>query len=269
MVSAAFDLYVAGQSWLHRLDPRVKLAAVLGGTVLLLAWGNLVLLLLALGALHVLLWGAGVPASRLRWAWNVLLPVTVMIPILWPLFGYAGGHVLWAWGPVRVGTLDILQGLAMAARVDALGFLYFAWLFTTDQTRLVRGFVRLGLPYPWGLTLTIALRYLPTFYGAYLAVRDAQQARGLVLGVGHPLRRLRAFLPILTAVVIQALRTMENLARALEARGFGAPYPRTCLRDIQMRPADWLALAALACGLGGLLAARFAWGVGAPLLALW
>lgn len=269
MVSAGFDLYVPGQSYLHRLDPRVKLLGVLGGTVLLLAWGNLGLLLVALGALHALLLGAGVPAGRLRWAWGVLLPVTVMIPLLWPLFGYAGGPVLWAWGPVRVGALDLLQGLAMAARVDALAFLYFAWLFTTDQTRLVRGFVRLGLPYPWGLTLTIALRYLPTFYGAYLAVRDAQQARGLILGVGHPVRRLRAFLPILTAVVIQALRTTENLARALEARGFGAPYPRTCLREVRMGPGDWGTLAVLCTCLGGLLAARFVWGFGAPLLRLW
>lgn len=268
-MSGGFDLYVSGRTWLHRLDPRVKLLGVLGGTALLLAWGNLPLLLFVLVALHGVLLAAGIPGERFRWAWGVLLPVTVMIPLLWPLFGYAGGKVLWAWGPVRVGTLDLLQGLAMAARVDALAFLYFAWLFTTDQTRLVRGFVRLGLPYAWGLTLTIALRYLPTFYGAYLAVRDAQQARGLVLGVGHPVQRLRAFLPILTAVIIQALRTMENLARALETRGFGAPYPRTCLREIQMRPSDWLALGGLSAGLGVLFVARFVWGFGAPLLRLW
>lgn len=269
MVSAGFDLYVPGQSWLHRLDPRVKLLGVLGGTVLLLAWGNLALLLFVLAGLHGLLLTARVPGERFRWAWGVLLPVTVMIPLLWPLFGYAGGPVLWAWGPVRVGALDLLQGVAMTARVAALAFLYFVWLFTTDQTRLVRGFVRLGLPYAWGLTLTIALRYLPTFYGAYLAVRDAQQARGLVLGVGHPLRRLQGFLPILTAVIIQALRTTENLTRALEARGFGAPYPRTCLREIRMRLADWLVLAGLLACLGVLLGARLAWGFGAPLLSLW
>lgn len=268
-MSVAFDLYVPGDSWLHRLDPRVKLAAVGCGTALLLSWGNLPLLLATLLGLHLLLWRAGVPGEKVRWAWGVLLPVTVMIPLLWPLFSPEPGALLWAWGPIQVSVPSLLLGTVTALRVDALAFLYFAWLFSTDQGNLIRGFVRLGLPYPWGLTVAIALRYLPTFYGVYLSVRDAQQARGLVLGVGHPIRRLRAFMPILVAVIIQALRTTENLARALEARGFGGPHPRTCLREIHMRPADWAALTGILLGTAGLALARILWGLGSHPLALW
>ncbi|MGQ9586433.1 MAG: energy-coupling factor transporter transmembrane component T family protein [Anaerolineae bacterium] len=268
-MSVAFDLYVPRPSWLHRLDPRVKLLAVAGGTFLFLSWSNLPLLLGSLLVIHLLLWQVQVPWNRVRWAWSVLLPVTVMIPLLWPVFSREPGFLLLAWGPLQVTTPSIIRGLAMAARVDALAFLYFAWLFSTDQVRLVRGFMRLGLPYAWGLTIAIALRYLPTFYGAYLSVRDAQQARGLILGTGHPLHRLRAFMPILVAMIVQALRTMENLARALEARGFGAPCPRTCLREIHMRKTDWVALAVTATGTACLLLARFVWGVGSDLLSPW
>ena len=48
----------------------------------------------------------------------------------------------------------------------ALAFTIFLWLFTTDQATLVRSLVAIGLPYPWGLTLAIALRYLPTMASA-------------------------------------------------------------------------------------------------------
>ncbi|NLE77354.1 MAG: energy-coupling factor transporter transmembrane protein EcfT, partial [Chloroflexi bacterium] len=233
-MSVVFDLYVARDSWLHRLDPRVKLLAVLGGTLLILSWISLALCLLALALLHLLLWSARVPASKLRWAWATLLPITVLIPLLWPLFSHEPGPTLLAWGPLQITTPSLVRGLAMAARVDALAFLYFAWLFTTSQSKLVRSFVRLGLPYEWGLMVAISLRYLPTFYGTYLSVRDAQQARGLILGAGGPLQRLRAFMPIMVAVVIQALRATENLSRALEARGFGGAHCRTALHDLHM-----------------------------------
>ena len=98
--------------------------------------------------------------------------------------------------------------------------------------------------------------------GVIIILRDAQQARGLVLSRGSLKVRLKALLPILVAMVIQALRTTENLTRALEARGLGGSYDRTSMRDIRMRSADWTALALVGTGLGLLLIARFAWGLG-------
>jgi len=40
-MSPAYDLYQPGTSWLHRADPRVKLAFVLCGTAVLFAYNNL------------------------------------------------------------------------------------------------------------------------------------------------------------------------------------------------------------------------------------
>jgi energy-coupling factor transport system permease protein len=266
-MSLPTTLYVPGDSWLHRADPRVKLAFALLATVTLLSLGNLPFFVLFLLLCHALLLSARVPLSRLAWAWRLMLPITLMIPLLWPLFSTAPGPLLLRWGPLTVTWTDVWQGLAMAARVDAMAFAFFVWLFTTDQTDVVLGFVSLGVPYEWGLTVAIALRYVPTLYASFGQVMDAQRTRGLVIPRNNPLAAARAYIPALVPVLVNALRTAEQLSRALEARAFGAPgHQRTLRRSLHFRRSDALLLAVVLAALGAVLVARFVWGFGVAAL---
>jgi len=256
------ELYVDRDSWLHRLDPRTKLAFTLAGAVLLLLTNSVWLILGWLVAAHAILLSARVPWARLRWVWRVMLPLTVLVPILWPLF-YREGATLIALGPVQITGLSLVRGVAVGLRIDALAFVWFVLLFATDQTRLIRGLVRLGLPYSWGLTAAIALRYLPTLQDTYTTVSEAQQARGLVLGRGHLLKAARAQLPILVAVLIGALRATDQLALALQARAYNPRRPRTSYRELRLTPLDGLLLVGIAAFTLAYLGARLALGFGA------
>jgi energy-coupling factor transport system permease protein len=262
------SLYVPGDSWLHRLDPRVKLLFALLATPALLLIESLPLFLLFLLLCHLLLLSARAPLARIGWAWRLMLPVTVLIPLLWPLFSTTPGPLLLQVGPVVVTWTDVWWGLAMAARVNALAFAFFVWLFTTDETDMVLGFVHLGLPYDWGLTVAIALRYIPTLQGAFEQVMEAQRARGLVVPRANPVRAARAYVPTLVPTLILALRTADRVSLALEARAFGAPgRVRTQRRQLRFRLEDAAALFVVVVVLVGLMAARLAWGFGrGPLL---
>ena len=264
MTANALEFYVAGDSWLHRLDSRVKLAALTLAGVTLFFWINLPLLAGALLLIHVVLLTAGYPWERLATAWRAIALLLILIVIVWPLFDHSG-TTLFQIGPVEVTDNGLLRGVANALRIAGINFLFVLWIGTTDARDLVRGFVRLGLPYRWGMALTIALRFIPTFAGTWSAITDAQQARGLVLH-GWWLRRARQMLPILVAALVSALRASEQLAMTLESRGFGANRQRTVLRDIRMRPADWLALAIAVLGSAGLLWLTFMHGLGLSLL---
>jgi energy-coupling factor transport system permease protein len=267
-MSAHYDLYQPGDSWLHRRDPRAKLCLVVCGVAWLLALSNLWLILAALLGIHLLLWSAGIALARLRWIWGLMAPTMIMIVVLWAALSRRwrapGGLALYPYHRQFPGP-----GAAVALRVGALGFLIVAWLFTTDQAALVRGLVALGLPYAWGLTLAIALRYLPTMAGTFRSISEAQQARALDLGGRNPIRRARAYLPIVVAMLITALRTAENLARALESRALGAVPRRTYLHTLHYAPADWLFTIAVALGAAVLLWGRLAYGLGADPLRLW
>jgi energy-coupling factor transport system permease protein len=189
-------------------------------------------------------------------------PITLLIVLLWPIFYPQGDEVLLQVWRVRITTQGILQGLSTALRVDALAFAFLVLLFSTDQARLVRGLVKLGVPYEWGLTLAIALRYLPTLYGMYTTVSEAQQARGWVVGEGSFVRRVRSYLPILVAVIVTALRLADSLSMALAARGFQSGTRRTCLKELELGLVDKVCLLLLALSLIAFLIFRFRYGLG-------
>jgi energy-coupling factor transport system permease protein len=262
-MSLRYDLYQPGRSALHRLDPRVKFLFAVCGVVALLSFRNLWIMLAALALTHALLLGSGVRWQRLGWVWKPTLPVMIMIAVLWVVFYPGEGPALLEWRFLRVTVGNIAEGLAMALRMGALAFVLFVWLFTTDQTALVRGLVGLGLPYEWGLTLGMALRYLPTMASAFVMISDAQQARGLDLAKRNPLQRARAYIPITVAMLITALRTAEGISYTLESRALGASRRRTTLHPLRYTTRDmWWTLVILA-GTAMLLWARFAWGWGA------
>ena len=126
---------------------------------------------------------------------------------------------------------------------------------TSDQPSLVRGLVKLKVPFEWGLILALALRYIPTFQGMYSIISDAQQARGLDLGQKRFFERLSAYRPVLIAMLISALRNSERLGWALEARALGTHgIRRSVFRPLHLRRTDLRALAVL----GGLLVAGVA-----------
>jgi energy-coupling factor transport system permease protein len=257
-MSLPASLFVPGDSWVHALDPRVKLTFAVMFTLVLLTVNSLPVFLGGLLLCHALLLAARVPPGRIVWAWRLMLPITLMIPLLWPLFAAPEGAPLVHIGPLTVTWPGVWQGLAAALRVDALAFAGFVWLFTTDQTAMVLGFVGLGIPYEWGLALAIALRYIPTMHSTLERVLDAQRARGLVTASANPLQAARAYIPALVPMLIQALRTADHLSRALEARAFGAPgRVRTSRRRLHFVGRDAFTLALIVLGSGALLAARW------------
>lgn len=264
MSAGAFDFYVAGRSRLHRLDPRVKLVIVAAGSVVLFLWLNILLLLGIIAGIHLLLVMSGYPWSKLLAIWRAIALLLLLIVVIWPVFDKSG-DLLFSIGPLNIYDDAALRGVANAARIAAINFIFILWIGTTDARELVRGFVRLGLPFRWGMALTIGLRFIPTFAGTFLTVSDAQQARGLVLS-GWWYRRVRAMLPIFIAALVSALRASEQLAMTLEARGFGASRTRTTLRDIRMTTFDWFVLALTLVLAGALLWMTLTMGFGRELL---
>lgn len=262
----AVDLYVDRQSWLHRADPRTKLAFVASGLLVLLLVKNLYLMLGAVVLLHLLHWSARIPAERVRFVWRTLLPISIMISTLWILFYPTGRPILEFW-VIRITPLSMAQGFMLALRIIAMALLIFAWLFTTDNNKIVLSLVRLRIPYQWGLVLALALRYIPTFQSMYTTISEAQQARGLRIGEGAGFKRVRVLMPIFVAMIISAMRASDQLAKALQARGFGVDLgARTYLRDLHFRTLDWVYLTGLILTLGLTLYLRFAYGFGTQTL---
>ncbi len=238
-MSFMFDLYVERAGWAHRVDPRVKLLFVLVGVISMVLFSNFLFMLAALIIIQLLIGSAGVPRDRFAWVWKTMLPINFLVPLLWTVF-YPEGDVLFQFWILKFTPLALARGLGVALRLDTIAFVCFLWLFTTDQTSIVRSLVKIGFPFEWGLVLAISLRYVPTFYGLYVVVAEAQQARALDLTKGNFFQKLKSYMPILVAMLIGALRTADKLAKALESRALGIEgVERTYLHDIHFARRDY------------------------------
>ena len=262
-MSLKYDLYIERNTVIHRLDPRVKLIGAALGMIAAVAVSDLLVLAVIYAIVIAVVKLAQVTWERFKFALRTILPVSIMIVCLWPLFYKTGTPVLFSWGPIVITLPSLLAGVSAALRINVMAFCAFALLYTTPQGRLVRGLVKLGLPYEYGLSLAIALRYIPTFGGIILMIMDAQKARGLELDKGSFLRKTLKYVYVMAPVVITALRMADQLSLAIESRAFGAPTKRTYLTDLKMRPADGLSLTAVVVAFGGLLFARLLYGFGA------
>jgi energy-coupling factor transport system permease protein len=197
-------------------------------------------MLLALVAILLLHLSAGIPPQNLIRIFKALLFVVALMVLLRALF-YPAGDVWWEVGPIQLTTLGVAAGLVLGLRILAMAYAVFLWLYTTRTDEILIGLVHWGLPYAWGFALILALRFIPTLQRSLQSITQAQRARGLDLEKGSLAGRIRRWMPILVSMVIVSLRTSDQLASALEARGFGAPgVKRTYLRQIHFSLSDWI-----------------------------
>ena len=236
-----YDMYVDGQSFIHRLDPRVKLFGVISGMMITFMFDNLLFATIYYILLVVILLSAKVGIEKYLYIVKLMLPITVLIIVLWPLFY----------------PESLFQGAILALRLNCLAVLAYIFLYTTTQRRMVRGFVKLGLPYRYGTMLSISLRYIPTFGGIISRIMEAQKARGLELEKGHFFQKIKKYIAIISPTIITALRMSDNLAISMESRAFSANVKRTYLTELKAKRKDFITLFFISTIFVSVLLAKF------------
>jgi len=256
-VTGFVDLYTEADTFLHRMDPRVKIVAVILLSLVAFLLTNLAYLVILLGLILLLVYLSRATFSRTIFALKFVLRLMVLIIVLWPLFDRSGTPVLASLGPLKITEPAIWRGLTSAVRVGCLATVWYILMFTTSQRDLVRALVKFGLRFDYGLTLAISLRFFPTFLSTIESITDAQRARGMEIEKGNLLKRSRNYVTVLVPAIVSALRTADTLSLALQSRAYGARPDRTYLREIKMRPSDYVALSVIIASLVLPAIARF------------
>jgi len=230
-------LFQPGSGLLYRLDPRSKILFAISTAVYLAIESDPGALLAALVALHVLALTAQSRRRRILTLWTALLPLLAVIVLL--------GSIRWraadAWfsvGPIAVTLEALWIAVGLAARIAGLSLCLSLVMWTTEPGDAVQGLVRMGLPFALGFPIIMALEYVSTFRRQFRSILEAQQSRGLVFARHNPIQVARAYIPVMVPLIISALRTADNLALALQTRGFGVRSRRTSRRQLRWRPRD-------------------------------
>ncbi len=95
--------------------------------------------------------------------------------------------------------------------------------------------------YEVALMLSIALRFVPTLMDETTKIMDAQRARGVDFGEGNLFQQMKAIVPILIPLFVSSFNRADDLATAMEARGYQGGEGRSKYRILKWRTRDTVA----------------------------
>jgi energy-coupling factor transporter transmembrane protein EcfT len=89
--------------------------------------------------------------------------------------------------------------------------------------------------------LSIALRFIPTLLQETNRIKEAQMARGLDLINCNVTKKVKGAAALMIPVVLNAFSRADQLATAMEARGYQTG-PKTYLYELSMTRFDYIVL---------------------------
>lgn len=217
------------------LHPLTALALAVSAAVITTAAASWPLsVAVALGA-GLLAWRAGVARRLLAAAAVILVPFGLSLLMLHGLFFPEGRTVLAAWGPARVTAEGLGFALEAATRTAGCVLVLLLFSFTVHVPDLVAALTARRVPRQFSYILASTLTLMPAMARRLDRIRQAQQARGLVLGGGLP-SRIAAVRLQMVPLVLGLIEDAGSRSQALDARGFARPGPRTSYRTLADPP---------------------------------
>lgn len=255
--------YVPGNSLVHRLDPRTKITIIFFFVIVVFFANNVVTYSL-LTAFSVL--ATGITRIPIRFILKGLTPVWFLIifTFVLHLIVTKEGSVLVDLFGFKLYSGAVIQGFAISLRFFLLILITSLLTLTTTPIELTDAIEDMLHPlkkikfpvHELALMMSISLRFIPTLLQETDKISKAQASRGVDFRTGPIKERLKAVVPLLVPLFVSAFKRAEELAMAMEARGYRGGEGRTKLRQLQIRGIDWLVYVVFALVVAGLLLLR-------------
>lgn len=244
--------YIPGNSFVHRMDARAKLLCsfyFIGIIFLCNNWQSF-LLMAVFTCIAIAL--SKVSFSFFLKGLRPLLLLIVFTVLLQVLFS-VGGTVYFHWGIINITSTGVINAVSILARFILIIFMSTLLTLTTTPLALSDAIEYLLQPlkvfhfpaHEVALMLSIALRFVPTLIDETEKIMNAQRARGVDFSEGSLFQRLKAVVPLLIPLFVSAFNRADELAIAMEARGYQGGEGRTKYRILQWKTGDTLSVLAI------------------------
>ena len=170
---------------------------------------------------------------------KILIPI-IILSISFFMAGYKYNAYGVGGNKLKTVLLDYRfeNGLNLGTRIGAYGFLGLCFSQSTDKFELIYSFRKnLKMPDEMCYGILSAINLLPKLKDDLEKVRLSYEIRGI---------KTNAFSmkPIFT-LLVRSVRFSDNIAQAMEAKGFGGP--RTYYKEILLRKRDYVFVVGLPC----------------------
>lgn len=248
MANISIGQYLPFDTFIHRLDPRVKIVGVFLYIITIFFvddfYGYIPFVILLIAMLAV----AKIPIKSVL---KSLKPV-IFIIIITGLINLitTPGRTIFEIGPVTVTAEGIYRTGFTVLRLILIILSTSVLTYTTSPMELTYGLEKLFSPlkkfgFPAGelaMMISISLRFIPTLFDEAQKIRMAQMARGADFESGNIINRAVSMIPLLVPLFINSFKRSDDLATAMEARMYRIGHERTKLNEINMGRVDWLVI---------------------------
>ncbi|ADK17097.1 predicted ABC-type cobalt transport system, permease component [Clostridium ljungdahlii DSM 13528] len=241
--------YVPGNSFVHKLDPRVKILISLIYIV------DLFIVNSFKGYIFIVLFTIiSILISKIQFSYiyKGLKPIFILVIItaVLNIFMTTGVNPpLFKWKFLVVYKEGLVMAAFMAVRLvfliigTSLLTLTTSPIELTDAIeKLLNPMKKIGVPaHELAMIMTIALRFIPTLMDETDKIMKAQMARGADFQSGNIIQRAKNLIPILVPLFISSFRRADELAMAMEARCYTGGEGRTRMKQLKLTNKDFTA----------------------------
>ena len=241
--------YLPGDSFIHKTDARVKIVIALIYMISIFLCRNYISLgIVILLALGVCLLSKIKPRVILKGLKPII--VIVVFTTILNLF-YGSGEPLVQFWFLRITADGINNAVFMGLRIIILVIFGLMLTYTTTPTALTDAIEALLKPLTYlkvdvqsfAMTMTIALRFIPTLLEEVGKIMAAQKSRGADMESGNIFKRIKAIVPIMIPLFVSSFRRANELEYAMECRCYRGGNGRTKMKVMKMQKQDYFSLA--------------------------
>ncbi|MDR1630684.1 MAG: energy-coupling factor transporter transmembrane protein EcfT [Oscillospiraceae bacterium] len=246
--------FFPGDSFVHKLDPRMKLVLTFIYIVAIFLCQNFfsVGLVFALTVLCVLL--SRISPRVILKGMKMIFFIILFTSVLQIFYNKTGTTWLDA-KYFQITSGGVFTALFVVIRIISLILFSSLLTYTTSPTLLTDAIERLFSflkifkirVHTLAMIMTIALRFIPTLIEEIDKIMSAQKARGADLESGGVIKRAKALIPIFIPLFVNAFRRAYDLALAMECRCYRGSEGRTRMRQMHLAFRDYFALAVTVC----------------------
>lgn len=277
MANISLGRYAPYDTPLHRLDPRTKLISMIFLMITIFfsfgsTWTNLILYGVLAVFIYILM---RISKIGLRQLFRQLKMMWFMMLFLFIINLFTIKESLMIYIP-GVGTIDhfVIPGIRWTIYISAivntfyivvrLALMISLTLILTSTTKpmdltyalewLMTPFKYLRLPvHEIAMTISLALRFIPTLLDETERIMKAQASRGVDFQDGKLKEKIGAIVSLIIPLFISSFQRSDELANAMEARGYDPSKKRTRYRVLKWHVRDFIAFFGVLIVFGGFL----------------
>ena len=240
--------YYQADSVLHRLDPRVKVFLFIVYMVTIFMADTAIAMAASFGVILYLTFLSRIPVMEVLKSVRPIVFIMIFIFVL-NLFTNRSGETLWSWGVLVITDDGLKRAILLAFRLFLLIIVTGLLLsLTTTPLKLADALESLGSPLKvihvpvneMAMTISIALRFIPTLVEETDKIMKAQSSRGAEYDTGNIFQRAKGYVTVLVPLFVSAFKRAEELATAMDARCYKGGVGKTKLHPLRMKGSDWL-----------------------------